>query len=152
MSYEEKKVKRMGVKKRFNNKSKRSSMLRKKRQDNPLPATVDYRPMMSPIKNQADCGACWAFAANAVLEYQINVHRNISIQLSEQELIDCNFNSMDCESGGWPAYAYDYIMRSGLASNEVYEFLAYSNDCLNDRVNRTTKITDSCERELRKLI
>lgn len=147
MSYEEKKVKRMGVKMPAKSRPKRSNLLRQKRDNTALPASVDYRPKMSPIKNQNDCGSCWAFACNAVLEYQINVNRNVSIQLSEQELIDCNTDGMDCNSGGWPTYAYDYIIHNGLGTNEVYEYLSYSNDCLKDRINRTTRITDSCERE-----
>lgn len=61
---------------------------------------------MTPIKNQGNCGACWAFAANAALEYRIKIMKNISVQLSEQELIDCNTDEMNCDSGGWPTYAY----------------------------------------------
>lgn len=57
---------------------------------------------MTAIKNQVDCGACWAFSSTAVLEYQIKNSRNVSIQLSEQELIDCNTSEMDCDTGGWP--------------------------------------------------
>lgn len=75
---------------------------------------------MVPVKNQGDCGyvpntcfffriqkvtktlfyrVCWAFAAVAVLEYQIRTTRNVIVQLSEQELLDCNTDKMDCVSG-----------------------------------------------------
>jgi hypothetical protein len=101
--------------------------------------------MLGPVKDQADCGCCWAFAATAVLEYQIKVTREVSVSLSEQELLDCNTDSMDCISGGWPTLAYGYIKNYGIGETENYTYLAYSNDCLNDRINRTTSITDHCE-------
>lgn len=37
-----------------------------------------------------------------MLEYLQNVIAQRSTPISEQELIDCNSNSMDCDSGGWP--------------------------------------------------
>ena len=146
MTYEEKKVKRMGVKKPHQSKgTKRISSLRRKRDDQPLPDSISYVSKLTAIKNQGDCGACWAFAANAVLEYQIAVKKNMSVQLSEQELIDCNNYNMSC-NGGWPTNAYNYIIQNGLSSRKNYQFLAYSNDCLKNRVKRTTRIIDACER------
>lgn len=145
MTYEEKKVKRMGIKEPVKNKrNKRSSSIRVKRDDD-LPVEVDYRPNLAPIKNQGDCGACWAFSATSVLEYQIKTLKNLTAQLSEQELIDCNTDDMSCDSGGWPTYAFNYIIANGLAGSKNYQYLAYSNDCLNDRIKRQTRITDTCE-------
>jgi Papain family cysteine protease len=85
---------------------------------------------------------CWAFAATGVLEYQIKTKRNITIQLSEQELLDCNTVEVDCSTGGWPAEAYKYIVKKGIGESTDYEYLSYSNECLNDRINRTVNITN----------
>jgi hypothetical protein len=71
---------------------------------------------------------------------------NISQTLSEQELIDCNGFDMGCD-GGWPADAFQYVKDYGLGTNEVYEFVAYSGECANDRINRFVKINDFCECE-----
>lgn len=118
---------------------------------------------MTAIKNQADCGACWSFASTSVLEYQIKMKKNVSIQLSEQEMIDCNTDEMSCDGGfylnfiylessvqyffqGWPTYAYNYVIANGLSSENSYEYLAYNGECLSDRFKRVTKITDTCER------
>lgn len=98
------------------------------------------------------CGACWAFASTGVLEYMMKTRKNVSIPLSEQELIDCNSDEMTCNDGGWPTYAYDYIINNGLASTENYEYLAYNSECLNDRINRTVRINDTCEREFSFLL
>lgn len=149
LTYEEKQVKQMGAQEAFKDrKAKRSTHLRAKRDGPPLPDSLDYRPLLTPIRNQGECGACWAFAANAVIEYQLNVKKNMSIPLSDQELIDCNFDEMNCEVGGWPTKAFNYVVKKGVASSKNYQFLGYLNDCLNQRISRVTKINDACERKL----
>ena len=144
LTYEEKKVMRMGFKQSHDSQSKiKSSSLRRKRSDQPLPDSIDYRSKFTAIKDQKKCGACWAFAANAVLEYQIAVIRNLSVQLSEQELISCDKNNTGC-NGGDPFMAYGYVIQNGLASQKDYAKPGVSKECLNKRVKRTTKITDAC--------
>lgn len=69
----------------------------------------------------------------------------MSVQLSEQELIDCNTDGMNCADGGWPTMAYDYVIKKGLASSADYEFVGYTNECANDRTNRSTHINNTCE-------
>ena len=91
------------------------------------------------------CRCCWAFAATAVLEYQIRNTRKTFVVLSEQEILDCNMDAMNCISGGWPDLVYKYIKARGIGSGYNYEYLSYSNECLNDRINRTSKINDHCE-------
>ncbi len=58
------------------------------------------------MKNQGQCGSCWAFAATAVHE-SFQVMRNkesISLALSSQQLVDCaNISPYFNEgcNGGW---------------------------------------------------
>lgn len=58
---------------------------------------------------------------------------------------------MSCLNGGWPADAMNYVNTSGLASDTNYEFLSYMNECSNTRIKRAVKITDFCEREMKKM-
>lgn len=108
--------------------------------------TFPLRNNLTAIKDQANCGACWAFATTAVLEYVMITYKNVSVQLSEQELIDCNTAGMSC-NGGWPSYAYDYVIANDLTINDYYQYLAYSNKCLKDRTPRIDNITERCERK-----
>ncbi|MFO8100796.1 MAG: C1 family peptidase [Dehalococcoidia bacterium] len=75
-----------------------------------LPATFDWRNWrgenwLSPVKNQAACGSCWAFAAAGVMESTYNQEQNswamIPIDLSEQYLLSGKIGGGDCFQGGW---------------------------------------------------
>jgi C1A family cysteine protease/predicted secreted protein len=59
----------------------------------------------TPIRNQASCGSCWAFASVGALEQSIMIKDGASRDLSEQYLVSCNSDGWGC-SGGW--WAHDY--------------------------------------------
>lgn len=70
---------------------------------------IDWRNtgIITPVKNQGQCGSCWAFAATAAHEsYQIhskNQPKNIT--LSEQQLVDCAHSSPYDNNGCNGGYA-----------------------------------------------
>eukprot|EP01016_Furgasonia_blochmanni_P014928 TRINITY_DN1798_c0_g1_i3.p2 TRINITY_DN1798_c0_g1~~TRINITY_DN1798_c0_g1_i3.p2 ORF type:complete len:239 (+),score=111.98 TRINITY_DN1798_c0_g1_i3:60-719(+) len=57
---------------------------------NDLPASVDWRAngAVAPIKNQGQCGSCWAFSAVAALEGLAAIKQGHLTQFSEQQLVD----------------------------------------------------------------
>jgi len=60
---------------------------------------------VNAVKNQGGCGSCWSFAATAATE---NAHWRASkrlLNLSEQQLLDCDTVSNGC-NGGWPYRAW----------------------------------------------
>ncbi|PRQ50043.1 putative fruit bromelain [Rosa chinensis] len=68
-----------------------------------VPATMDWRQKgaVTPIKDQGQCGCCWAFSAVAAMEGITQISTGKLISLSEQELVDCDVNGEDqgCEGG-----------------------------------------------------
>ncbi|CAM0952110.1 unnamed protein product [Alopecurus aequalis] len=102
----------------------------------PLPVAIDWRtktcngqPCLTPVKDQARCGACWAFAATAALESHNVIRRNTSlVRLSEQQLVDCDTMSDGC-NGGFAAGAFEYVRNNGLASSAAYPYRAWKGTC-----------------------
>jgi cathepsin L len=68
--------------------------------------------VVTPVKDQQDCGSCWAFSTTGVLEGQHALATQKLVSLSEQQLIDCSTaeGNYGC-GGGWPFDAYIYVIR-----------------------------------------
>ncbi len=82
-----------------------------------LPSTFDWRQYggVTPIKNQASCGSCWAFAAVGSVEAVIRLNLGIIVDLSEQWLVSCT-SAGSC-SGGWHNTALSYMSCSGASDS-----------------------------------
>merc|ERR1712127_928131 len=68
-----------------------------------VPAAKDWRSLgaVNPVKNQAQCGSCWAFSATSSMESAQFIQKGGNLQsLSEQELVSCDTSSHGC-GGGW---------------------------------------------------
>jgi C1A family cysteine protease len=59
----------------------------------------------TPVKNQGNCGSCWAFATAGPLESLIKINDGATVDLSEQYLVSCNTDGWGCDGGFW---AHDY--------------------------------------------
>jgi C1A family cysteine protease len=84
---------------------------------------------VNPIKNQGQCGSCWAFSTVGTLEsaYQISTGKLYSF--AEQQLVDCDRSDSGC-SGGWPHTAYDsYYTGAGVCSEDSYQYTARGGSC-----------------------
>ena len=67
-----------------------------------LADSVDWRTKgaVNPVKNQGQCGSCWAFSATAAIEGHHFIATGTLLSLSEQEIVDCDTSSYGC-NGGW---------------------------------------------------
>ncbi|CAJ1978832.1 unnamed protein product [Sphenostylis stenocarpa] len=98
-----------------------------------LPSTVDWRQKgaVTPVKDQGQCGCCWAFSAVAATE---GIHALTSgklISLSEQELVDCDTKGVDqgCE-GGLMDDAFKFIIQNhGLDTEANYPYKGVDGTC-----------------------
>ena len=83
------------------------------------PAEIDWRSqgVLNPIKNQGQCGSCWAFSTTGALESNIAVSTGSLNNFSEQQLVDCcgdkGYQCLGC-SGAWPEWAFNYINSAGI--------------------------------------
>ncbi len=75
------------------------------------------------VRNQGQCGSCWAFATVAQLEAHVRIYDNRAEDLSEQQVMDCNENSYGC-GGGTLVAAYDLFENYGAVSEDSIPYLA----------------------------
>lgn len=152
--FDEQKKYKFGLKKPLNNRRKLTSMNSHNiKQSAEIPDAIDFRKSFGPIKDQSDCGACWAFSVTSVLEFwNIQNGGNRTNIFSEQELIDCNGIDMGCGQGGWPSFAYAYVKENGISSGNQYRFLGYGQlECNRNKfpVVYNMTATEYCEVELK---
>lgn len=88
-----------------------------------LPTTLNWcdHGYCTPVKNQADCGSCWAFSTVSIFESALRIWDNTTRDLSEQYLVSCNMNGWGCGGG---SYAHDYhanVSLPGELPGPVYE-------------------------------
>lgn len=87
--------------------------------------SVDWRDehKVSSVKNQGQCGSCWAFSSVGATESAWAIKHNQLYNLSEQELVDCSSENHGCE-GGEMDFAFQYIMNHSLCTNLSYPYIA----------------------------
>jgi len=96
-----------------------------------LPDSFDWRDKgaVTPVKDQAQCGSCWAFCAVCAMEGAYFLEHNQLISLSEQQIVDCDEDDNGC-NGGWPSSAMDWIKsHGGLMTEEDYPYTAQDGSC-----------------------
>jgi len=92
------------------------------------PASIDWRfaKAVTPVKNQGQCGSCWAFSATEAIESQmiLATGAKYDFTLSPQQITSCapSSGSHGCEgcNGGFTEGAYHYVKNAVGLANGFY--------------------------------
>merc|ERR1711937_1128862 len=97
-----------------------------------LDASVDWttKGAVTPVKNQGQCGSCWAFSTTGATEGRLYIKNKKLVSLSEQELVDCagSFGNQGC-NGGLMDNGFKYVQSKGDALESTYSYTGKTGTC-----------------------
>jgi papain like protease len=95
------------------------------------PPDQDWRAhgAVTPVKNEGQCDASWAFATTGFVEGDHSIRAGMLMSLSEQELLDCTGSGSGCGGGSPIGALRTLIARGGLATGAAYPYTARGGTC-----------------------
>merc|ERR1719424_221628 len=87
--------------------------------------SVDWttKNAVTPVKNQAQCGSCWAFSTTGSVEGINAIKTGKLLSFSEEELVECaqSYGNQGC-NGGLMDDGFKYIMAKGDVLESKYPY------------------------------
>nr|AAD41105.1 cysteine proteinase [Hypera postica] len=108
-----------------------------------IPSSVDWRKegRVTGVKDQGDCGSCWAFSITGSTEGAYARKSGKLVSLSEQQLIDCCTDTSAGCDGGSLDDNFKYVMKDGLQSEESYTYKGEDGACKYNVASVVTKVS-----------
>ncbi|CAH2986748.1 unnamed protein product [Chilo suppressalis] len=113
--------------------------------ENDLPEEFDMRlgGYLRPIRDQGNCGSCWAFSTTAAVEGTLSrANGGRNLDLSEQSLVDCawGYENFGC-SGGQLDKAFEYVLQNQIPTEREYgKYLELEGICHLENMTETFPI------------
>jgi len=112
------------------------------------PNSIDWRThgVVSAVKNQEQCGSCWAFSATETIESAWMLAKNVKNTtfqpLGPQQIVDCDQSDDGC-NGGNPPTAYQYVIGAGGQEPEsAYPYTGQDGNCAFQKSKVTVTISN----------
>jgi len=88
--------------------------------------SIDWRShspsILTAVKNQGQCGSCWAFSATEQIETDVAIATGKLLTLSPQQITSCDKTDLGC-NGGNTETAYEYVVKAkGIEPNADYPY------------------------------
>merc|ERR1711990_495377 len=105
-----------------------------------IASDVDWstdKSVVNPVKDQGQCGSCWAFSAVGTVESAYALAAGKLGSYAEQQLVDCDTTggSQGC-NGGFNQYGISYIGSTGIAAESAYPYTATDGSCRASSVSK----------------
>lgn len=108
-----------------------------------IPKEINWtkKGYVSSVKNQLQCGSCWAFSASEAIEGEWGLKHHQMYNLSEQELVDCSgyLGNNGC-GGGTMKMGFEYVIENGLCLNQSYPYNGTEGICQNQTCTKKVHI------------
>jgi len=95
-------------------------------------SSIDWttKGAVTPVKNQGQCGSCWAFSTTGSLEGANFIKNGNLVSLSEQELVSCagSFGNQGC-NGGLMDDGFKFVEKNGLDKEGSYGYTGQTGKC-----------------------
>jgi len=102
-----------------------------KAEDAAIADTVDWttKGAVTPVKDQGQCGSCWAFSTTGTLEGAWQISSGSLQSLSEQQFVDCDTSTSAGCQGGDMTTAIQWAEGQGVASESSYPYTGTDGSC-----------------------
>jgi len=85
-------------------------------------------PYPAPVKNQGNCGSCYAFAATQAMTTALSIQKKVNFTVSPQQVVDCDQYDSGC-NGGWPTQVFSFAQSAHLMNLGTYPYKAVQGSC-----------------------